>query len=120
MQELEGRCLVFAKKVRDLCKELKRDAVDLVYVKQVVRSSSSIGANYIEANEKLGPNDLLMHLRISRKEAKETAYWLELLSSPARPEIQPLLQEVNELRLIFSAIIQKISSRPSSQPHLTN
>lgn len=70
--ELEERCLRFAKEVRNFCRTIKHDAISLVYIKQVVRSSSSIGANYIEANEKLGKQDLVMRLRIARKEAKET------------------------------------------------
>ena len=109
MQELEERCLIFAKGVRDFCRSIRNDTVNLVYIRQVVRSSSSIGANYIEANEKLGPNDLKMHLKIARKEAKETGFWLRLLESESS-SVAPLLQESEELRRIFSAIINKLTS----------
>lgn len=108
MNELEERCLRFAKDVRDYCKGLRRDVVDTVYIKQVVRSSSSIGANYIEANEKLGKNDLLMKLRIARREAKETEYWLELLENENQEMNKELQVEVIELRKILSTIIIKI------------
>ncbi len=110
MQELEERCLIFAKGIRDFCRSIRSDTINLVYIRQVVRSSSSIGANYIEANEKLGPNDLKMHLKIARKEAKETRFWLRLLEAE-NPSVAPLLlQESEELRRIFSAIINKITS----------
>ena len=109
MNELELRCLKFAKSVRDFCKAIKSTAINLVYIKQIIRSSSSIGANYIEANEKLGKQDLIMHLKISRKEAKETQYWLDLLDdSNNETERETLKQEAEELKRIFSAIINKI------------
>lgn len=59
----------------------------------------------------LGPDDLMMHLRIARKEAKETAYWLQLLASEDSTCIVLLLQEAEELRRILSAIINKIASQ---------
>jgi len=108
MQELESRCLKFAVDVRDFCKIIKHDTINLVYIKQVIRSSSSIGANYIEANEKLGKQDLVMHLKISRKEAKETQYWMELLITENDLNRNTLKQEAEELRKIFSAIINKL------------
>jgi four helix bundle protein len=107
MNELEQRSLKFAKEVRDYCKSLKFNTVDEVYIKQVIRSSSSIGANYIEANEKLGKQDLIMKLRIARKEAKETQYWLALLDT-GHETIAKLIKEAEELRKIMSAIINKI------------
>ncbi len=108
MQELESRCLKFAIDVRDFCRIIKQDTINLVYIKQVIRSSSSIGANYIEANEKLGKQDLLMHLRISRKEAKETQYWMNLLITENEDSRNVLKQEAEELRRIFSAILKKL------------
>ena len=81
--------------------------------KQLVRSSGSVGANYIEANEKLGEKDLSFRLKIARKEAKESKYWLRLLQE-LNPELkeksETLLFEVEELRKILSAIITKINS----------
>lgn len=72
--DLEIRCEQFALSVRDFCRKLQHDTINLVYIKQIIRSSSSIGANYIEANENLGKQDQKMKLRIARKEAKETMY----------------------------------------------
>ncbi|MFZ0599290.1 MAG: four helix bundle protein, partial [Flavobacterium sp.] len=80
--------------------------------KQLVRSSGSVGANYIEANEKLGDKDLIFRLKISRKEAKESKYWLRLLQelNPDQKILsESLLFEIEELRKILSAIITKTS-----------
>ena len=110
MNELEFRCLKFGKGVRDFSRTIKQDVINRVYIQQIIRSSSSIGANYIEANENLGKQDLLHKLRISRKEAKETAYWLEYFEVEDEGRINALKQEVAELRKIFSAIINKLNS----------
>ena len=75
-----------------------------------MRSSGSVGANYIEANEKLGDKDLSFRLKIARKEAKESKYWLRLLQE-LNPELiaisDLLIIESEELRKILSAIITK-------------
>ena len=105
MNELELRCLKFAIGVRDFCRKIKHDTINLVYIRQIIRSSSSIGANYVEANENLGKQDLLMRLKISRKEAKETVFWLHLLITEDETTCNILKQEAEELRKIFSAII---------------
>jgi four helix bundle protein len=81
-----------------------------VFTKQLVRSSSSIGANYIEANESLGKKDFFMHIKICRKEAKETVYWLKLLELddvPSRIKCDQLIDEATQLKKIFSSIVQK-------------
>jgi four helix bundle protein len=79
--------------------------------KQVVRSSGSVGSNYIEGNEPLGDKDFLVHMKIARKEAKESRYWLRLLDLDGRPELEnertALVQESLELVRIFNAIVRK-------------
>jgi four helix bundle protein len=77
--------------------------------KQLIRSAGSIGANYIEANEALGKKDFVMRVRIARKEAKETRYWLELVecSDVLVAKQKTLIQEATELLKIMSAIILK-------------
>ena len=74
-------------------------------------SSSSIRANYIEANDSLGKNIFVMHLRISRKEAKESIYWLRLIFKTTDENIaiecKKLIQEATEIKKILSAIIEK-------------
>ncbi|MFA6423059.1 MAG: four helix bundle protein [Patescibacteria group bacterium] len=109
--DLEDRTLKFAENSAVLVKSLPRNLINLEYSKQFIRSSASIGANYIEANEALSKKDFLMRVKISRKEAKETFFWLVLLEKNNSTEIQkmviPLKQEVTELKKIFSAIIIK-------------
>lgn len=85
MRELEERFLRFSLTCRNYLKSRKWDEVDRVYKIQLARSAGPVGANYIEANENLGKQDLLMHLRISRKEAKESKYWMQHLDYRDRP-----------------------------------
>jgi four helix bundle protein len=79
--------------------------------KQLIRSSGSVGANYIEANEALGAKDFLCRIRISRKEAKESSFWLRLLALQSNPELEAertkLVNEADELMRIFAAILRK-------------
>ena len=106
--ELENRCLEFSLNVKSFCKTIKQDIVHQVYISQVIRSSSSVGANYIEANEKLGEKDLLFRLRIARKESKETIYWLNHFDESEEREY--LIDEADQLRKILSSIVTKLST----------
>ncbi|WP_339701245.1 four helix bundle protein [uncultured Roseivirga sp.] len=80
--------------------------------KQLTRSSGSVGANYIEANEKLGDKDFKFRAKIARKEAKESRYWLRLIDTLGNKEVEQvrirLEQEATELLKILSAIINKV------------
>lgn len=108
--DLEERTLEFSKKVVNLLRRLSRNVVNFELTSQTIRSVGSIGANYREANDALSRKDFFMRLRIARKEAKETKYWLELLlhSNPQlTSSINPLLDESIELIKIFSSIIKK-------------
>jgi four helix bundle protein len=109
---LEERTFLFAKECRLYVQKLHKTVSNIEDSKQLVRSSGSIGANYIEANEKLGDKDLVFRLKIARKEAKESIYWIRLLNAlnPEHKEIsESLLYEVEELRKILSAIITRIN-----------
>jgi len=81
------------------------------YIRQLLRSSASIGANYIEANESLSKKDFLMRIKICRKEAKESCYWLRLVEVGSNRELEreraDLTKESSELMMIFSAIMRK-------------
>jgi four helix bundle protein len=109
--DLEERTFRFAKQVRAFVKLLPRTVANLEDVKQVIRSSGAVGANYIEANEALGKKDFRMRIKISRKEAKESRYWLRLVNTGDNPaadeECQRLIQECVELMNIFGAILRK-------------
>jgi len=100
--DLETRTFEFAKAVRKYAKSIKLTPLNIDDIKQVIRSSGSVGANYIEANESLSPKDFLHRVKISRKEAKETLFWLNLLEAP-----DILKQEALELKKILSSIIEK-------------
>ena len=107
--DLEERTLQFAKDIRSLIKKLPRTIGNIEDGKQLVRSSGSIGANYIEANESLSKEDFLMRIKICRKESKESRYWLNLLDIPQAimQEWKRLLNESNELLKIFCSIANK-------------
>ena len=109
--DLEERTLRFAKDVRAFVKALPRTIANLQDIRQLVRASGSVGANYIEANESLSKNDFVMRIKISRKEAKESRYWLRLLDTgendSADKTRDALIQEATELMNIFGAIVRK-------------
>jgi four helix bundle protein len=109
--DLEDRTLEFAKNVRVLVKKLNKSIANIEDGKQVVRSSGSVGANYIEANESLSKKDFIMRIKISRKEAKESRYWLRLIDINQNNELESkrkvLIDEATELMKIFGAILQK-------------
>lgn len=108
--DLEERSAAFAEVVRNYCLRLPRNVGNNEYASQLIRSASSVGANYIEANERLGTKDFKMKIRICIREAKESAYWLRL-TLPISPEMENdrnyLKMEARELVLIFSAILNK-------------
>jgi four helix bundle protein len=109
--DLEERTFLFAKNVRTFIKKLPLTIANTEDGKQVIRSSVSVGANYIEANESLSKKDFLMRVKISRKEAKESAYFLRLIyetnASEYEMEGRKLNNEATQLKKIFSAIIEK-------------
>ena len=108
---LEDRTLDFSKAVRVFVKNLPRTISNIEDSKQLVRSSGSVGSNYIEANEALSKKDFLYRIKICRKEAKETRYWLNLLdlgsTSGLLQKRDELVQEAQELLNIFGAVIRK-------------
>ena len=76
--DLRDRTLKFAKMVRNYVKNLPKTLSNIEDAKQLIKASDSVGANYIEAEEALSRKDFVMRIKISRKEAKESGYWLEL------------------------------------------
>jgi four helix bundle protein len=89
---------------------LPRTICNVEDVRQLARSSGSVGANYIEANEAISKKDFAHRLRIARKESKESRHWLRLIDtndrSQAESEREALIQEATELVRIFSAILK--------------
>jgi four helix bundle protein len=109
--DLEDRTFIFAKDVSAFIKKIPKTVANIEDTKQVVRASGSIGANYIEANESLSKKDFMMRIKICRKEAKESRYWLKLIDSGNDSTVQKyrndLIQEATELTSIFGAIVRK-------------
>ena len=108
--DLEDRTLEFGKRIIHLVKDLPKNTINFNLCDQIVRSGTSMGANYREANETETKKDFCFRIRICRKEGKETIYWLKLIEE-ANPELKdkiaPLLQEPTELVKIFAAILEK-------------
>ena len=107
--DLEGRTFAFAKGVREFVKILNKTIANIEDARQLVRASGSVGANYIEANEALSKKDFALRIKICRKEAKESHYFLRLLDAEAKltSERNALVQEAQELVNIFGAIVRK-------------
>ncbi len=108
--DLEDRTFKFAKRVSDYISNLQKTLTNIEIGKQLIRSAGSVGANYIEANEALGKKDFAMKIKTSRKESKETRYWLKL-SEPSQEQGQErdlLIKESTELMNIFGAILKKV------------
>ncbi len=108
--DLEERSLDFSKKLIGLIKKLPKDTINMKLSGQLIRSGTSMGANYREANETETKKDFCYRIRICRKEGKETLYWLQLVEE-ANPnlteEIKTLYQETSELVKIFASILEK-------------
>lgn len=111
--DLEERTFELAKNIRLFVKNLPQRISNQEDIRQLVRSSGSIGANYIEANESFSKKDFVYRIKISRKEAKESKYWLKLIiesnNLKKNKTANILLKEIEELRKILSSIIKNTS-----------
>ena len=108
---MEDRTLKFAIDCRDLIKQLPKSLTNIEYSKQLTRSSGSVGANYIEANESLSKKDFILRIKICRKEAKESSYWLKLIETNDILSLDSIrekcIRESIELTKIFGSILEK-------------
>ena len=105
--DLEERTAKFGENIIELCKKVLKDAVTLPVISQLVRSGTSIGANYSEANGASSKKDFKNKIFICKKEAIETKYWLRMLSKTdfkLADDCRSLWKEAQELTLIFSKI----------------
>ena len=106
--DLEERTFQFAKRCRAFIKTLSKTTSNIEDARQLVRASGSVGANYIEANESLSKKDFVCRIKICRKEAKESRYWLRLIETAHDATARDaLVQEAQELMNIFGAILRK-------------
>ena len=109
LYDLEERTLSFARRVNKFVNFLPKTLSNLENGKQLVRSAGSVGANYIEANEALGRKDFFMRVKISRKESKESRFWLLLIEPVGDASIERdlLVNEATEFIKIFSTMLKK-------------
>lgn len=107
--DLEERTFDFASNCKEFIKKLPKNFINRDYSDQLLRASSSVAANYIEANESLSRKDYFHRVRICRKEAKESRMWLRLveIGNDLVKERDKLMVETIELMRIFGSILEK-------------
>jgi four helix bundle protein len=106
--DLEERTAKFAEEIVEFCKSIKKNDINKSIITQLVRSGTSIGANYCEADGAESGKDFKHKISICKKESKETKYWLRIIvkSNPETKEkSRELWKEAQEFTLIFSAIL---------------
>ena len=108
--DLEDRTSKFGKEIIQFCLTVRTTVISEPLIKQLVRSATSVGANYMEANGCDSKRDFKNKISICKKEAKETTHWLTMLSyvlPERKEELRKLWKEAHELALIFSAITRR-------------
>ena len=111
---LEERTAKFGESVILFCKRLHKDRILDPLVNQIVRSATSIGANYMEANGASSRKDFQNKIYICKKEAQETKHWLRMIAAhnnSRKEEIRVLWQEAQELTLIFQKITMSLKEK---------
>ena len=108
--DLIERTALFGENILDFAKLIERSPINNPLINQIVRSGTSVGANYSEANESNSKKDFLHKISLAKKEAKETSHCLRMIIK-ANPSLEkqakPLQKEAHELVLIFSSIVRK-------------
>ncbi len=103
--DLVDRTKIFSISVRKHLSTFKYNSLLIDDFRQLIRSSGSIGANYVEANQHIGPKDFKMRVKIAKKEAAETVYWLDVLSEVTNDiKFKDFRSEARELELILGSI----------------
>lgn len=112
--DLEKRTEIFGGWIIDFCKTINQDAISRPIISQMIRSATSIGANYMEANAASSKKDFRNKIFICKKEAQETRHWLKMIEKcfPERKEqIKKLWQECQELVFIFQKITSSLDKK---------
>lgn len=107
--DLEERTAKFGENSIKFARKIPQTALNLPVVTQFIRASTSVGANYCEADDAESRTDFKHKIGICKKEARETGYWLRMMATiepSLRNEIKVLWKEAKELNLIFNAIIK--------------
>ena len=112
--DLEERTAKFGENIIEFCKSLKENTVNIPIIKQLVRSGTSVGANYCEANGASSKQDFKNKIHIYKKEIQETKFWIRMTvkgNPEIKEEAKELWQEAQELTLIFSRIISSLKGK---------
>lgn len=109
--DLEERTAKFGENIIDFCKNIKQDVISKPIISQLIRSGTSIGANYMEANSASSKKDFKNKIFICKKEAQETKHWLRMIVKcypENRDNAKKLWEEAQELTLIFGKIVSSL------------
>lgn len=117
--EFENRLTKFSEQVIGYCRSIEQDNITKPLVNQLVRSGTSIGANYCEANNASSKKDFQNKIFICKKEAQETKYWLKLLSKSKNNDVSAeLYRESHEFVLIFQKILLTMKNKQNEENKL--
>ncbi len=108
--DLEERTARFGEAVIAFAKRVPQNVVSLPLIGQLVRSGTSVGANYCEADDAVSKKEFLHKIGTCKKESRETKHWLRMIAAAeegVKSEARILWQEAKELHLIFAAIIRR-------------
>jgi four helix bundle protein len=111
---LEERTAIFGENMIVFCKSVKQDTITKPIISQLIRSGTSIGANYCEANNASSRKDFRNKIFICKKEAQETKYWLRMIAEclvERKDEIRKYWQETQELTMIFQKIVNSLDKK---------
>ena len=109
--DLEERTAKFSENIVDFCKKVNKDTISKPIISQLIRSGTSVGANYCEANGASSRKDFKNKIYICKKEIQETKYWLRIIvryNLNYRNDAVVLWQEAQELTLIFGKIVSSL------------
>lgn len=112
--DLEDRTSKFGKDIITFCKDVKKDIITMPIINQLIRSGTSIGANYVEANAASSAKDFKNKIHICKKESQETMYWIRMIIEcdiSYRERVMQLSKEAQELTFIFGKIIRSMNSK---------
>jgi four helix bundle protein len=105
--DLEERCAKFGENIIEFCRIVKQDNINKPLISQLVRSATSIGANYMEANQASSKKDFKNKISICKKESNETKHWLRMIARAnldKKERCKEFWREAHELTLIFATI----------------
>jgi four helix bundle protein len=112
--DLEERTARFAEAVIRFCREVPKNVITEPLIRQAVKSSTSVGANYCEADDSVSRKEFRQKIGTCKKEARETKHWCRMIAA-AEPDYadksRDLWREAHELLLIFATIYRKISAK---------